>query len=383
MKRRFGAICLVLLTIATLATPMVSSAATKTVPVSSVTVIPGSASLYVGDTRQLTVTVNPADQVSQKVTYKSSKTSVATVTQSGLVKGKAAGSAKITITSSANKKKAKTISITVKRRPKLRVLSIGNCKYRMDQLLGPWYDIRNIADLYRLSKLAGKPPAKNVVKDDRTIAQMKKDITSTFKDAKSGDVSVFYYSGHGIANYNATKFFSIAGVNFNGSKDYMLIKDLRAQLQKIPGTVVVILDCCFSGAFPAGKSARAVTSDFNRAVIQEFGGSSKGISSKFRVLTASKYNQSSHEFRMEGYAFGMFTQAIVEGIIDEDANGTPFLALYCDTNGDGIVELRELYNFTRNWTVAFLTQYREQEPISSADVQVYPNNSSFAVFDFR
>src|SRR5439155_703313 len=76
-----------------------SSVTVTTVPVASVTVIPASGSLYVGQTVQLTAT--PKDSAGNPltgrvVTWSSDNTTIATVSTSGLVTGKGAGSATIT-----------------------------------------------------------------------------------------------------------------------------------------------------------------------------------------------------------------------------------------------------------------------------------------------
>src|SRR5207244_1302115 len=86
---------------------------TVAVPVASVTVSPASASVPAGQTAQLTATPKDAsgNPLSGRViTWASSNTSVATVSSSGLVTGKAAGSATITATSEGQ---SGTAAITV------------------------------------------------------------------------------------------------------------------------------------------------------------------------------------------------------------------------------------------------------------------------------
>ncbi|MGO0683499.1 phage tail tube protein [Pseudomonas fulva] len=82
------------------------------VPVTSVAVTPGTASIAVGATRQLSASATPA-QAGQNVTWSSSAPSVATVSSSGLVTGVSAGSAVITATSVSDKTKTATSNITV------------------------------------------------------------------------------------------------------------------------------------------------------------------------------------------------------------------------------------------------------------------------------
>jgi len=69
------------------------------VPVTGVTVSPTTATLYVGNTEQLTATVLPSNATNQNVTWSSNNTAVATVnSNTGLVSAVSAGSATITAT---------------------------------------------------------------------------------------------------------------------------------------------------------------------------------------------------------------------------------------------------------------------------------------------
>ncbi len=68
--------------------------------VTGVSVSPTSATLDIGETKQLTATVSPSNATNKTVTWTSSKTSVATVSSSGLVTAKDFGNATITATTS-------------------------------------------------------------------------------------------------------------------------------------------------------------------------------------------------------------------------------------------------------------------------------------------
>ena len=85
---------------------------TVTQPVSGVSVSPTSATLNVGGTQQLTATVSPSTASNQNVTWSSSNTSVATVSNTGLVTAVATGTATISVTTADGSKTA-TCAITV------------------------------------------------------------------------------------------------------------------------------------------------------------------------------------------------------------------------------------------------------------------------------
>lgn len=82
------------------------------VAVTGVTVSPTTASIAVGANRQLTPTVAPSNATNKSVTYSSSNTSKATVNNTGLVTGIAAGTATITVTTADGAKTA-TCAVTV------------------------------------------------------------------------------------------------------------------------------------------------------------------------------------------------------------------------------------------------------------------------------
>lgn len=85
---------------------------TTNVPVSGVTLSPGTVTLGVGATQQLTPTVSPANATNKTVSYSSNNTGVATVSSSGLVTAVASGSATITVTTQDGNKTATSV-ITV------------------------------------------------------------------------------------------------------------------------------------------------------------------------------------------------------------------------------------------------------------------------------
>ncbi|NWC63752.1 Ig-like domain-containing protein [Cedecea sp. P7760] len=82
------------------------------VAVTGVTVAPKTASIAVAATRQLTATIAPADASNTAVTWSSSDATKATVSNTGLVTGVAAGTATITVTT-ADGAKTDTAAITV------------------------------------------------------------------------------------------------------------------------------------------------------------------------------------------------------------------------------------------------------------------------------
>lgn len=82
-------------------------------PVTSLNMLPATATIAVEETQQLTTTVAPASAWNKAVTYTSSAPAVATVTATGLVTGVTSGTATITVRSVSNNAVIDTTVITV------------------------------------------------------------------------------------------------------------------------------------------------------------------------------------------------------------------------------------------------------------------------------
>lgn len=85
---------------------------TTPVSVTGVSVDPSTVSLEAGKTATVTATVTPSNADNQEVAWSTDNDNVATVTQEGVIKGVAAGSTTVTVTTKDGSKKA-TVSVTV------------------------------------------------------------------------------------------------------------------------------------------------------------------------------------------------------------------------------------------------------------------------------
>lgn len=82
-------------------------------PVTSITMLPATATIAVAATQQLTSTVAPVSAWNKALTYTSSAPAVATVSATGLVTGVTSGTATITVRSVSNNTIIDTTVITV------------------------------------------------------------------------------------------------------------------------------------------------------------------------------------------------------------------------------------------------------------------------------
>ncbi len=262
-----------------------------------------------------------------------------------------------------------------------RALLIGNNNYSSSPLYGCINDVNAMSGM--LNRLS-MPYTGTVVKNARRETIISQ-IRSTFAGATDSDVSLFYYSGHGV-NAGGSGVNQGALVGTDGG--FVTMKELAAELSKFRGRVIVILDSCHSGA-SIGKSDNTIDAldAFNREVIEAFSGyeletgdtaysakSGELKQSKFIVLTAASMSQSSFDgsFDGSGYRQGAFTAAIVKGMGFAYPNGGYAVPLCfpADTNGDRKVTLKELYTYTYN--TAYNWTYNSGSPQRA---QYYGNDS--------
>lgn len=261
--------------------------------------------------------------------------------------------------------------------PTYRALLVGNANYLGTKPLnGPYNDLSKMKETLTYNYFGQDNQSFKSVKleFDLNKNQMIESIRQEFKDVKPGDVSYFYYSGHGLLN-PFTGLPSLVGVDGLG----LSVDDLELELREIPGTVIVILDSCHSGGFinkgwemesigPA-EDIKLETSlseedikKYNDSIIDIFSqkqSRSYLVGDKYKVITASSKFESSVEFSYsDGWGWGgEFTRAFVSGI----GYNNKFLA---DTNNDKKISLDEIYDYSK-------------KNVMYSNVQVYPMNDNY------
>ena len=142
-------------------------------------------------------------------------------------------------------------------------------------------------------------------------------MQETFAEADEGDLSLVYFSTHGLLTDSRA-----AILLSDGTREEALEPEaLFGMLNRIPGRKVLILDACYSGAF-IGKGVPNGTNVF--------------AGSGIRVLTcAGGLEQSALWLENSGGSGGSWFLAALEALVSADA-GTG------DMDGDGFFSLKEL-----------------------------------------
>ena len=219
-----------------------------------------------------------------------------------------------------------------------RALLIGN-NYpgASNELKGPENDI--VAMRTMLSSMSGTPymisSATNL-----TASGIQSTIATTFSGAEPGDVSLFYFSGHGTD----------AGALVGANNTFLSVYGLRSALERIPGIKIVLLDCCHSGtAINRATGEETVNLNaFNRAIISGLTSQSRSAENLedegFIVMTACRKDQQSISLTSgSNYFWGVFTYGVCYGSGYDEWNRVSLGKLPADKNGDGAITLGEAY----------------------------------------
>lgn len=192
------------------------------------------------------------------------------------------------------------------------------------------------------------------ISNNLTAEEILEGISETFSGATDADISLFFYSGHGLHSNNPDYNGALVGIEANR---YVTAAALRNALDKIPGRKIILLDSCYSGAL-IGKSVNSTAEppavSFLRAFTKKSTLMKKGSSADCYYIMVSS---SGTELSIGTYGGGIFTNAFIES------------AEYGDADGDGIITLEESYEYTADAVNDLLAPYDEVQ-----SVQVYPED---------
>ena len=163
-------------------------------------------------------------------------------------------------------------------------------------------------------------------------------VEDLFSDSRPDDVLLLHFSCHGLKSESGELFFAASSTRPNRLGSTAVSADFvqRCMRASRSRSIVLLLDCCYGGAFGQGVAVRA-SGDVD--VLRSFPGGRLGGGRGRAVITAS----SSMEYAFEGDrladdqgpAPSVFTSALVEGLASGDA----------DRDEDGWVSLNELYDY--------------------------------------
>ena len=325
--------------------------------------------LHVGEFIYPAYTVLPPYAGNQSVIISSSDESILSVMPGGALKGMIPGTAVITITT-AEGAFTDTASITVKEpEPVYRALTVGIATYENErERTGCINTTQGMSDALSRS-------------GDGYLTEMRLDLTKnelfmaikeTFSGASENDVSLFYINCHG----GVTAGTAWLEMRY-GSK--VTAMELERELRKIPGTVIVIIDCCQSGAFLEGEMGESA---FATKMISQFTGESGGKNAfafqKYKLLVSSSESQNSYRISSSSPATEqnmstVFARSLTEGLgwnLIKDKKG----ALKADIDNNRQISLHEAWLYTMKRTMSFLNKSTARQTVG-----VWPRGDTFII----
>jgi uncharacterized caspase-like protein len=189
-------------------------------------------------------------------------------------------------------------------------------------------DIEALERVLKDPEMGGFDEVKAIANPDRQ--RMEFEIETLFSGRTKEDLVLLFFSGHGIKDDGGKLYFATRITRKNPKGELIrstavatnfvheVIKNSRAKRQ------VVILDCCFSGAFDPALHAK----DDGLVDLQTQLGAEGRV-----VLTSSSSTQ--YSFEQQGADLSIYTRYLVEGI--ETGAG--------DRNEDGFVSVLELHEY--------------------------------------
>src|SRR5690348_2578639 len=157
-------------------------------------------------------------------------------------------------------------------------------------------------------------------------------VEEFFADRQADDLLLLHFSGHGVKDEDGELYFAMADTRLRRLGATAVAAEFvnRRMSRSRSRRVVLLLDCCYAGAFEHGMTSRAGE---GVGIETQFGGRGRA------VITAS----SAMEYAFEGDQLtdtralspSVFTSALVEGLETGDA----------DRDQDGQVALDELYDY--------------------------------------
>lgn len=213
-------------------------------------------------------------------------------------------------------------------------LLIGISDYQpgLNALPGAVQDIKAMQRVLQHSEMGGFADADITVLGNPPRQVMEEAIETLFSGRQKDDLVLLYFSGHGVKDEAGR--LSLTNSQTRKNLKGELIQTTATTATLIHGMMensrsrrqVIILDCCFSGAFAEGMKAK---DDNSIDIKNQLGGEGRA------VLTSSTSTQ--YSFEQEGSDLSVYTRYIVEGIEKGAA----------DTDNDGMISVDELHEYAR------------------------------------
>jgi DNA modification methylase len=253
-------------------------------------------------------------------------------------------------------------------------LVIGCNNYEDEQLRGltaPSTDVLRLSEILLSPLIGGFDDVVPLIDSQYNEVQLA--IADLFADKTAGDLLLLYFSGHGLLDIQGRLFLATCNtkrkrLSVTGISSVFINEEMANSNSK---KQIMILDCCYSGAFYKGSKGELGSQVLNQSTFE-----SQGYAKV--VITATNATQYAFEGdQVTGSAIGsLFTSFLLEGLETGDA----------DSNEDGEISVDELYTYAYEQVTRISTNqtpkmwtYNQQGPeliIAKSDKQGARFNST-------
>lgn len=210
---------------------------------------------------------------------------------------------------------------------------IGNGNHsdeRFEALLAPSTDVSGLESVLGDPRIGGFEVLPLV---DKTTREISIAISKAIKELSHKDTLLIYYSGHGVLDEAGKLHFATSDTSYDLLSATAISAQFIAQELDHCGSrrQIIILDCCYSGAFD--RSRKSVAQRVNAALALEGEYDGRGR----YLLTATDETQFAYDKDKlkDGSSNSVFTHYVLDGLKTGDA----------DVDGDGQVSLDDLHAY--------------------------------------
>ena len=235
------------------------------------------------------------------------------------------------------------------------LIGVSEYDYDLNPLPGALKDVDAVQRVLQHPDMGGFSPNNIEVLKNPQIPSMGMEIEKIFSNCQKHDLVLLYFSGHGIKDDIGNLYLASSQTCKHPNGQLITSSTVAANfvhniMDKSPSRrQVIILDCCFSGAFARGMT---VKNDGDIDIKNQLGGEGRA------VLTSSTSTQYSFEEQASNHS--IYTRYLVEGIENGKA----------DKNGDGVISVDELHEYTRT---------RMQEVAPSCKPEIYAFKEGYKI----
>ena len=325
-----------------------------------------------GESRSLIATVLPYHTTQRRMEWRSSDESIAVVDKNGVVTAVSKGEAEITATAEGGFSATAAVTVLAAQ-PKYRALLVGEQDYAptVESVReGSAKSVTSVNSLLNTMSYSDGGYFTVETLMDGSRDEVLAAIREVFAEAREADTSLVYITCHGYYRAGMTFFLMADGSVLSAA-------DLERELRRIPGEIILLLDCCGSGGVIGEAGTTEDLLDGVMHIFQGAVGNASARGSKYRIIASAHLDQDSYRIGFgENGMSTVFARALCDAAgwnMDRSAPSS----LNADVDYDGAITLSELGNYL----LKRVTWYLNRAGAYAQTVCIYPAHDPSIVFE--